>query len=292
MPAVAPMTSHRVAALVVLVILAGCLGGVDTGANTSPEPPEVAWANGTTVDSAGLAQQHFRTLRTAGSFTRNRTASVAIDGDVRPDEPHPEWYRPPSYTHERVDLDDRRYHRVSATVGGAQRETFVSADEDADRRRSCPTDACGWEYRYLARTDPDTLIGEIDRFNRDRPVEMLTEVMEHWTFTYAGTATLVGEPVYRYTATWTFDSAVHPFTERPEATGTLLVTADGVIRRWETSYTGPASVTVGGETREVTVTQRQAIRFSAVGRTTVERPAWVDRARGDDPAPETATAGS
>lgn len=292
MPGVAPMTSHRVAALLVLVVLAGCLGGVDTSNDTTPEPPAAEWANGTTIDSTALAHQHFRALRTAGSFTRNRTASVAIDGDVRPDEPHPEWYRPPSYTHEQVDLNDRRYHRVSATVGGSQRETFVSADEDADRRRPCPTDACEWEYRYLARNDPDALIGEIDRFNRDRPVEMLTEVTADWDFSYAGTTTLDGELVYRYTATRTFDGAVHPFAERPETTGTLLVTADGVIRRWETSYTGPASVTVDGETREVTVTQRQVIRFSAVGTTTVERPAWVDRARGNDPAPETATAGS
>lgn len=277
--------------LLVAVVLAGCLGATGGGPAATDGPPEAAWADGQGIDETALAERHFEALRAAGSFTLERNATVAIDGDVRPEEPRPDWYRPPSRTRVAVDLDARRFHHASVDAAGSRGETFGSPEEEASRRKPCPSADCEWEYRHLERADPDALLRGIDRYRRDRPAEMLAAVMDDWAFAYAGTTELDGEPVHRYTANWTFDGAVHPFAERPDGTGTLLVTADGVVRRWETRFVGPARVTVDGEPRTVTVTRRNVVRYDAVGETTVERPDWVDRAAADDPPPETAAAG-
>jgi hypothetical protein len=68
------------------------------------------------------------------------------------------------------------------------------------------------------------------------------------------------------------------------------VTDDGVVRRVELEYTGTATVTVDGEQRTVDVTQTFVRTYTAVGETTVERPAWVDRAADEDSPRATETA--
>lgn len=61
-------------------------------------------------------------------------------------------------------------------------------------------------------------------------------------------------------------------------------TYTGVVRRFELVYTGEATVATDG-------TERFVRAYTAVGATTVERPAWVDRAAGDETERRTATAG-
>lgn len=285
------MTGWPAVPLLVMVVLAGCLGATGSGPVAGDGPPEAAWAEGRGIDESALAERHFEALRTAGSFTVERNTTVAIDGDVRPEEPRPAWYRPLSPTRVAVDLDARRFHHRSVDAAGSRGESFGSPVVEASRRKPCPSADCEWEYRHLERADPDTLIRGVDRYRRDRPVEMLAGIMDDWAFEHAGTTELDGERVHRYTANSTFDGAVHPFAERPEGTGTLLVTADGVVRRWETRFVGPARVTVDGESRTVTVIRRNVVRYDDVGETTVERPDWVDRAAAANPPPETETAG-
>lgn len=269
-------------------VLAGCLGGY--GTDPAPaRPPEATWADGQGLNATVLVEHHFAALRAAGSFSRNHTSTVAIDGDTRPDGPRPEWYRPPRHTHEQVDLADSRLVHVSVTAGHRRSAKFVSPDVDADRRRPCPPGECAWEYDYDRRPEGDTLHQLIDRYRRDRIVEQYGQVFDDWNFTYVGTTTLDGEPVHRYAATWTFDRPVHPFAAPPNGTGTLLVTEDGVIRRWETTFTGEATVTAGGGSRPVDVTRRDVYTFYAVGETEVDRPAWVDRAASRHEPPTTET---
>lgn len=283
----------RLGALVVVFLLVGCLSGGGAGP-TEPASgaPEAPWAAGEGLNVTALAHHHFAALRAAGSFTLERTASVAIDGEVRPDDPHPEWYRPPSETRIEVDLEDRRAGHRSVTAGSRQAERFASPEEEATRRRPCPREACAWEYRYLARADPETLIGPVDRYRTDRPVEMLSSVLTDWTYTFVETTTREGTTLHRYRADRSFERPVHPFADRPTASGTVVVTDAGVIRNWTYRYTGPATYTVDGEARTVTVTQRYTLTVTDVGATAVERPDWVDRARARDPAPTTATAPS
>lgn len=284
---------HRTVPLLVLVLVAGCLGGTDPGTSRSVDgPPDAPWADGRGINETALADQHFDALRSAGSFTLSRRSTVAIDGDTSPGEPRPDWYRPPSETRTEVDLGAGRYRRRSVTAGHSRATKFVSPEETARRRKPCTSDACDWEYHYLERPEHDTVAAEVDRFRNQRVVETMVQVMDDWNYTYDGTTDRNGVTVYRYTAEWTFDRPVHPFTERPTGTGTLLVTGDGVVLRWEYRYAGPAEVVVDGERRTVDVTIRNVQTYSAVGDTTVERPGWVDTANERDPAPTTATAGT
>lgn len=282
---------RRTVLLVLLVLAAGCLGGSDIG-STGPAngPPDEAWVEGKGINETALAISHFETLRSAGSFTLNRTSTVAIDGETRPEEPTPEWYRPPSRTYMEVDLDEGRYLHRSVTAGHSQAAKFISSDETARRQRPCSSDSCDWKYHYLERPEHDTIAGEIDRFRTARVVEMMVQVMDDWHYTYEETTERNGQTVYRYTAEWTFDNPVHPYAEQPTGTGTLWVSRDGVVVAWEYRYTGPAEVMIDGERRMVNVTHRNVQTYTSVGETTVEQPAWVDSARERDPPPTTETA--
>lgn len=264
--------------VIAAVVLAGCLGGVGTDPATEGQP-ETEWTTDGGINETALVQAHFAALRTAGSFNYNHTSSIKIDGDARPKRPLPEWYRPPSLTHEQIDLDESRLRYTSIDVGHRRVSKFISSDVIAERRRGCPSENCSWEYDYDRRPEGDTLAQQIDRYRRDRIVEMYVEILDDWAFTYVGTERLDGELAYRYRANWTLDRPMHPFAAPPDGNATLVVTSDGVIRRWATTFSGPAEVSVDGETQTASVAQHDVYTFYAVGETTVERPAWVDRAQ-------------
>lgn len=280
----------RAIVLVLLVVVAGCLGGSNAGAPASGDgPPDASWTDGQGINVSALAHSHFETLRSEGSFTLNRTSTIAIDGETRPERPRPDWYAPPSSTYAKVNLLEGRLLHRSTTVGHSQSTRFVSAEETARRQKPCSTDTCEWEYHYLKRPEHDTVAQLIDRYRRDRVVEMTIQVMDDWNYTYDGRTTRDGQTLYRYSAEWTFDKPMHPFDEQPTGTGTLLVSEAGVIHYWEYRYTGSATVTIDGEQREVTVTQRNTQRYADVGDTTISRPDWVDRAEERNPPPTTKT---
>jgi hypothetical protein len=74
---------RRAVLCLLLVVATGCLGGSDIG-NTDPAdgPPDAKWVEGEGINETVLANQHFETLRSEGSFTLNRTSTVAIDGET------------------------------------------------------------------------------------------------------------------------------------------------------------------------------------------------------------------
>lgn len=285
--AVAGSGVYRALPVVLLVVTAGCLAGTPLDGSSADGPPAAAWAEDRGVNETALVHAHFRALREAGSFTANRTARVTIDGERRPPDSRPDWYRPTRITVEQVDLEDTRYVRDSVTVGHDRASSFISAEIDADRRRQCPD--CGWEYRFTRRPEGDTLAQAIDRYRRDRMADEMADVFDDWNFTYDGTVTRDGETLYRYRGNWTFGKPVPPFQSPPNGSGTLLVTEDGVIRQWAYEYTGTARIE--GLSEPVTVTLSYSMRYDDVGTTTVERPDWVDRGRENDPTPTTVTSG-
>lgn len=280
---------YRVTLLLTTVVLAGCLGGVGT---QSPDgPPDAPWTEGDSLNTTELAEHHYETLREAGSFTVNRSEAIQVDGDPRPDGPRPEGYYPPSFSRHQVNLDETRYRGTYVTVGHRRSTHFVTSDITAMRRQTCPS--CDYTYDYQQRPEEDTLSEHLDRFRTEETVNNLARALRGVTvgfnYTYAGTVDRNGETLYRYRAERNLSTSPPPFSDPPRGTATILVTADGVIRRFELQYTGPATVTVDGKEQTVTVTQAFVRTYSAVGETPVKRPTWVDTAAEEDPPRRTAT---
>lgn len=283
---------RRTALLVVLVLLGGCLGGIGPGGSGgSAGPEDAAWTDGESINTTALAEQHFETLRDEGSFTVNQSETVRVDGEARPDETkRPDGYSPPSYLRQQVDLETGRYLGTSVTVGHRRSAYFVSSEESAARQRNVSTDET--TYRYQQRPE-NTRSERIDRFRNEAVVEGLNRSLRGVTvgfdYTHTGTVERGGETLHRYEAEQNLETAPPPFTEPPHGTATVLVTEDGVVRRFELEYAGEATVTVDGEERTVDVTQTFVRTYTAVGETTVERPDWVDHAAEEDPPRETET---
>lgn len=281
---------HRAILLLTAVVLAGCVGGLNPDpAASRTEPPDADWAgaaDGDGLDVAALADNHFAAVRDAGSVTIEHSETVAVDGEKRPDGPRPDGYTPPSYTRHHVDLDDGRYLGESVTEGDRRSASFVSPDEAAVRRVPCPSD-CDPEYDYRERPDDPPRSERIDRYRTDAAVEGVERLLSGGTidfdYAYDGTVDRDGETLHRYRAERTLDAAPPPFSEPPRGTATVLVTDDGVVRSVEIEYAGTASVTVDGEERTVDVTHTFRRTYTAVGETTVDRPAWVDHAAEADP---------
>lgn len=279
----------------VLLALAGCLGGtgVPGAADATADPPATDWTDGDGIDAEALARSHFAALREAGSFTVNRTDTVRVGGASRPDGRRLEGYYPPRFTRRHVSLDANRSLRVSVTVGNRRSARFVTPEIVASRRLPCTTGDCEPEYEFDRRPPGDTLAQSIDRYRRaavvDRLARSLRGVTVGLNYTYDGRVERGGETLHRYTANETLDSAPPPFAEPPRGTATILVTGEGVIRRFELRYSGVASVETDDGTRSIDVSQTFVRTYAAVGETPVDRPAWVDRAAGAETTRTTAT---
>lgn len=285
---------RRTILLLAVATLAGCLAGV--GPPATGGPPDADWAAGDSIDASALAERHFEALRAAGSFTTNHSEQVRVAGDARPDGPVPEGYHPPSHTRVRVDLAAGRLLRRDVTVGHRRSARFVSPDVWATRRAPCSSGDCAVEYDYRRRPAEESRSRAIDRYRSDAAADDLATRLRGVTvgfeYAHAGTVTRDGERLHRYRAEKDLASAPPPFAEPPTGTATVLVTPAGVVREFTLEYTGPATVTVDGEPRTVTVTQASVWTYTAVGETAVERPGWLEQARDADPPRETATGGT
>lgn len=281
---------HRPILLVAVLVLAGCLSGV--GPTSPAGPPETEWTNGDSINTTTLAEQHFETLREAGSFTTNHSETIRVDGETRPDGPRPDGYHPPTFTEMQVNLAEGRYLDTVVTVGDRRSNHFITPDVTAMRRRQCP--ACDYDYSYQQRPESDTRSKRIDRFRSRETVtqfaRLLRGVTVGFSYSYAGTVERDDETLHRYHAEQSLETAPPPFSAPPNGTATVLVTAEGVIRRFELQYAGPATVTVNGDDRTVDVTHTFVRTYTDVGETTIERPAWVDRAATQDTPRTTETA--
>lgn len=260
-----------------LIVLAGCLGGV--GPSATSGPPDAEWTDGDSLNSTALAENHFVTLRETGSFTRNHSETIQVDGDPTPDAPRPEGYHPPTYTRQQVNLDDGRYHDTFVSVGNRRSNHYITPDVTASRQKECPD--CNTEYRYQERPEGDRLSERIDRFRSEKAMENLARFLRGVTvgfnYSYAGTVTRSDETLHRYQAEQTLESSPPPFAKPPSGTATILVTSDGVIRTFSLQYVGQGTVSDNGQTRTINMTQTFIRTYTSVGETTITRPSWVNR---------------
>lgn len=269
---------RRVLPVLVLIVFAGCLSGV--GPTSTSGPPDTDWASGDSINTTAVTEQHFQTLREAGSFTTNHSETVRVDGEAHPVGPRPEGYYPPTFARKQVDLDKGRYLDTYVTEGHRQSNHFITPDVTATRRKQCPD--CDYEYSSQQRPDVDTRSERIDRFRTEETVTQLARFLRGGTagfnYSYVETVERGGETLYRYRAEQSLETAPPPFSAPPNGTATILVTGEGVIHQFELQYAGPATVTVDGEEQTVNVTHTFIRTYTDVGETTIERPSWVDRA--------------
>lgn len=265
-------------ALLGLIVLAGCLGGV--GPTSSSGPPDADWTVEDGLNTTALAENHFRSIREAGSFTVNHSETIRVGGDASPEAPRPEGYHPPTFARQQVNLDEGRYHDTFVTVDHRRSNHFITPDVTASRQKECPD--CNYEYRYQERPESDTLSERIDRYRSEETVENLASFLRGvsvgFNYSYDGTVTRSGETLHRYQAEQTLDSSPPPFAEPPTGTATILVTADGVITEFTLQYAGQATVTDNGQTQTVNVTHTFKRTYTAIGETSIDQPPWVDQA--------------
>lgn len=261
--------------LLVVVLLAGCLGGLTPDSSIDEGPPDADWSDGDGVDATALATNHFETLRAEGNFATSHRDVVSVEGDAEPD-----GYYPPSENYHEIDLDASRYSGKYVTPGEKKSEHFATPDVTATRRKPCTSDDCEYEYDHWQRQDgaPERTVKRINRYRTEEVVENLVRVLDSHNFTHSGIVERDGEQLHRYTAEREFEHPLPITSEPPQVTATLLVTDDGVVREYDVRYDGSTTVTVDGEEQTVDVTQTFGRTYTAVGETTVERPAWVDEA--------------
>lgn len=249
-------------AVAALLVLAGCSAGGGPGTTTGPAGDTTG--DGTTgeplydqpLDASAVADAHLQSLRGAGSYTVESNATLERSSRNSTTD---------SRTVVRGDLESGA---VYTRTGANQRSTerFAFANGTAYQRFDTGSDV---QYRNVtgrvrpaseyARVTVETFVGLFD-------------------FSYAGTTTVDGRTVHVYEAAGA--SAVNSSaptwgslneSDIDAASATLHVREDGVVTRLGYDVT----VTVDGTQQRVVTTQR----FTAVGTTTVEPPAWIPEAR-------------
>ncbi|RXK51893.1 hypothetical protein [Halorientalis pallida] len=257
--------SRAVAAVCLLVALAGCGGLLDDRA--TPEPVELGNASvpaGITadgVDASTLAANHDAVLGST-SYTVRVSEVVTSNGTVL-----------------------RNATRDRKVAAGADRYLF----RRVQRTNGFPTSSLAPVLTYwYDGTAVIQRIGtgadaRVDRFPTEPPGPLRDPTSHRGVARIFGAFELrpnrtLGDGPVRLTAVRLVDPAVAPtpsFVGPPRnASLTAVVDGQGYVRRYSYAYDAGAS-SVSGPVRVV-----RRVRFVAVGATTVERPGWVDDTAG------------
>lgn len=245
------MTTRRVAAAVGVCLLLLVVGCIAPGVETSPP----GLSDDGVTDSSELVRAHTTTLQSQ-SFTVHTTSKMhGPDGEYRVVS-NRTWRLDPTGT--------IRGHVVSTsrTVGDAPAEYDGRPDEVAAWREGPTT------YQQV-RTDDDTTYRRVALFNSSVKLSAALQRQAIYRLHTRTDATVEpisrnGRRLYRVTATLN-DTAV-----TTNASMTMLVDADGVVRRLRTNQT----VQYRSGTRVITRT----VRITDVGSTTIDRPDWYPTA--------------
>lgn len=261
-----------VALLVVLVVTAGCLGGlVGTGDDGSADPTTRGPGDETSTavdppaavappfDPDAIRETHRERLQAAGSVTVRRENEIrSVAGEVGRD----------TTTLARVELDSGTALVRQASTGG-ERTTYRSPD--------------GTSYRRQVTDDGRVRILPPGAVPPPNVTELVAPSILAFAngsdLTYAGRGQRGGVEGYVYeaegaaAASPSVLSSLNATREDVHAYELVVVlSADGLV-----TY-GSASLNLSAENRTVLVDRR--VRFSAVGETDVVEPGWVRRARG------------
>lgn len=267
-------------AVVLLVTIAGC-GGTPVAdapadrqatATTTPEPPR---------EFEEALSHHRDALREAGSFTVVRNGTTRISVDDRSTVVRSRLTR-------RFDLSSGRALAVlNATTRREDAPSIAGPDDSWRHYRTTEGEVYtkreefGMEARYSAGTGDDVLFNETSAL-----APTMLGNASFLELEYEGRGSVAGEEGYVYAARGV---EAAPELLEPE-NGSLDAFAVEVL----TTSTGRiAVVDVSFEMRqgEGTWAASEVTRYSAVGSTTVEPPAWLDEARsstdGTEPSPTT-----
>ncbi|MXR53138.1 hypothetical protein GRX03_16210 [Halovenus sp. WSH3] len=236
----------------VLVLLAGCNGLSALGDDGASEG-ESGDGEGVATRLANVSETHAQYLRSAGNVTVTRT--VRVSTEARDLTQTTRW---------RIDFESGRVYKAMEPLAGTPSETFRTANGTVYERLGSGTE------QFVPPEQTDSLA--------------LEEAV--------GLSTALGPTVDRYERRGTrtvngVDATVYVADEidaAPRAYRENLSSAD--VRRYRSVVVVAPTGYVVNETAALTVDLdvgtrriRETVRFSDPGRTTVERPEWVDEAR-------------
>ncbi|MFC3477018.1 DUF7537 family lipoprotein [Halobacterium litoreum] len=242
-------------AVVALVLVAGCAaGGGGDGATTAPGDESGDPLYETPLNASAVADAHLAALEDAGSYTVTSNGTQTVQNTTTETSS--------------VARGDLSSGAVATSTATSQRtvDGFAFGNGTAYQRYQT-----GNETEYV---DASGRMGSASQYGRGTVASYVTL----FDFAYAGTTTENGETVHVYEAEGTdaVNASATAFRGLNEsnfrsASATMHVREDGLVTRAGYDIT----VSFRGTEQRLAVTQR----FSALGETTVEPPAWIDDAR-------------
>lgn len=260
-----------IAGVAVLVGLAGCntggngtptaTGTDDATTDTAPEPLEE-------IDGEQLTNATAATIEEAGSYTLSQSGSFESSG------PQGESSTDSNST-TRVDFEaERGIRETSQTFTNANQtrelETSVYTDGDTSYRQRNSSQG----VQYASQTGDGTGLSAIRTVNVTSFPQNYTAVTDGFEWEANGTETIDGTPTVRYTSTNVSDSSTFVGVENVtvrNASSTLYVDSDNVIRRASLEYTV--------EDNSTTYSIETTVTLTDIGSTTVEEPDWLSEAQ-------------
>jgi len=254
-------------AVVALVLVAGCAAGGGDGTTTVPGD-NTTTGDGTTADgpvyetplnATEMADEHLAALESAGSFTVTSDAAQTAQNTTTETGTEIRGDLSSGAVFTRTDTNRRVIEGYSFGNGTAYQRYEI-----------------GNRTQYV---NASGRMGNASSYARGT----VASYVPLFEFEYAGTTTEDGESVHVYEAEGTdaVNTSARAFQGLNESNfqssaATMHVRGDGLVTRAGYDIT----VTLRGTEQRIDVTQR----FSALGETTVESPAWLGEARGNTSA--------
>lgn len=273
--------SHRKAILVVavaaLAILAGCTGGNGPGTATPANNSTATPADGQSIEPVAELN---------ASYLNNNTEAAVEDGGSYTSETA--YYLYVNTTRGESESWTNSTQRVDFESDQGAREATQAflGDQPTTTTQNVYT-ANGTTYQRLNSSLGMSYDVQTGDGGTVRPVN-LTSFQQNYTFLTSsfayeanGTETVDGTTTVRYSSTNLTDDSYFVSSEDAtvsDASSTLYVDDDGVVRRASISYN--VTATTGSSATDLTIS------LTDIGSTTVEEPDWIDDAR-DSAATET-----
>lgn len=234
-------TRALTAVLALAVLAAGCVA--PPGAAGSGQPHE------TPLDADTVGADHAAALSSVGSYTYDATAAATLDGQ------------------------SAGTSNLSAAVDTENDRALVTADTAFG-----PVDtylANGTVAQRIGADQPQYRTFESDAGAGDLVAANPAATVRNYTFVANGTDTVNGQRVWLYEATASGEDAhlqqsLGDGVAVTNVTVTLAIRGDGLVVRQDVA----ATIAVG----ERTGTYTRTTAYSALGTTSVDRPAWTDAA--------------
>ena len=240
--------------------------GTPTPDEGQTQPPGNDNENGTAgadLDGATLAVVSAGAIEGSGSYTveTSRTLTVRQGGQVRKSTLDGTF---------RIDFEaGQGLREQTQSRNGQERSVTVYTDGNGSYRKQEAGDEVSYDFQQSGSA------GDIDPVNVTGFTQNFTGIVDGFAWETAGTAEVDGATVTEYTLTGVADTGTLNLPTDAtvdNATGTLLVDGDGVIREAAVSYDVHAS---DGSTTTLEAT----ISFSDIGSTTVTEPDWLSEAQ-------------